>query len=274
MSYRHPAAIAHDLQRWMRPDAYRFIRPDWRRFVTPGSELAAIYQRYEAKYRPDQARVPAGVREGGQWTTEEGGSTGNNARNPNGGDSASKPSGRATHGTVLSDAAPDAIRPGAHYAALTEIEPEAITGDQRIDSTTATLTPILGHAADVADAIPGLTPQEYGQKVHEIFADVVRVLGLPGIGYDDVETTFGGAYYGAKGSVRTDVIVRDDAGKIIAIYDVKTGSADMSAARAAELRMKVGVDNSAPILILKTFKVYRKMYNSASGHLRRRLSSR
>ena len=56
------------LKRWMRSDAHRFIRPDWRRYVVPGSELAALYERYERKYRPDQPRVPAGVPEGGQWT--------------------------------------------------------------------------------------------------------------------------------------------------------------------------------------------------------------
>jgi hypothetical protein len=94
---------------------------------------------------------------------------------------------------------------------------------------------------------------------------------LPGIEYDDVETTFGGAYYGAEGSVRTDVVLRDDAGNIIAIYDVKTGSADMSPARAAELRIKAGVDNTAPILILKTFKIYRKYRGGLSVHLRRSL---
>lgn len=72
MVYRHPAAIAHDLKRWMRPDAYRFIRPGWRRYVRPESEAAAIFGRYEAKYRTDQPRVPAGVRQGGQWTDDGG----------------------------------------------------------------------------------------------------------------------------------------------------------------------------------------------------------
>jgi hypothetical protein len=62
------------LKRWMRPDARRFIRPDWRRYVVAGSALAAFYERYERKYRPDQPRVPAGVPEGGQWTGVGGGS--------------------------------------------------------------------------------------------------------------------------------------------------------------------------------------------------------
>lgn len=70
----HPAYLARERQRVMRPDAHRFIRPDWRRYVQPGFELAAYYERIERKYRPDQARVPAGSREGGQWTDGGGGS--------------------------------------------------------------------------------------------------------------------------------------------------------------------------------------------------------
>jgi hypothetical protein len=76
----HPAYLAHQRRRFTRPDAYRFIRPDWRRYVLPGSELAAYHESIEQKYRPDQARVPAGGREGGQWTDEGGGNGGRNDR--------------------------------------------------------------------------------------------------------------------------------------------------------------------------------------------------
>ena len=69
----HPAALDYERKRWLRHDAPRFIRPDWRRFVTPGSELAALYEEIERKYRPDQPRLPAGVPEGGQWTSDDGG---------------------------------------------------------------------------------------------------------------------------------------------------------------------------------------------------------
>ena len=48
----------------MRPDAHRFIRPDWRRFVNAGSELEALVEDIERKYRSDQPRVPAGSPEG------------------------------------------------------------------------------------------------------------------------------------------------------------------------------------------------------------------
>jgi hypothetical protein len=75
MRHIHPAAREHELRRWMRPDAHRFVSPTWRRVVRLGSEAAAVFGLYEAKYRPDQPRVPRGVPEGGQWT-EDGGAGG------------------------------------------------------------------------------------------------------------------------------------------------------------------------------------------------------
>jgi hypothetical protein len=55
---------------WARPDARNFVRPDWRHSVKPESDAASVFDIYERKYRPDQPRVPAGSREGGQWTDE------------------------------------------------------------------------------------------------------------------------------------------------------------------------------------------------------------
>lgn len=72
MSPINPLTLAHQLQYSLRPNAHLFVRPDWRRYVQPGSELAAYYESIEQKYRPDQSRVPAGSREGGQWTNEGG----------------------------------------------------------------------------------------------------------------------------------------------------------------------------------------------------------
>ena len=216
------------------------------------------------KYSPDQPRVPAGSREGGQWTSG-GGDPPSNARAENSRPLRPADANRTSGSRIMSDASPDPIRPGARYAAtLPMFMPNTLVGDPRIVSTTIKLNTILAHAMDVVE--PGseaLTPQEYGRLVHEKFADSVRVLGLPGIGYDDVETTFGGAYRGAKDSVRTDVVLRDEAGKVIAIYDVKTGNANMRPARAAELRVRVGVDNSVPIYQLKILRIDRKAFTSS-----------
>ena len=69
------AALAHELKRWMRPDAHNFMRPDWRRYVAPGSEAASVFEIYEQKYRPDQARD-----DHGRWTDEGGGRSSQHSR--------------------------------------------------------------------------------------------------------------------------------------------------------------------------------------------------
>ena len=92
----NPVHQEHQLKRWMRPDAHNFVRPDWRRFVRPGYENEIPLVLYERKYSPDQPRAPAGGPDGGQWTS--GGGTGRNDHR------------------VISDATPDAIKPGAQYA--------------------------------------------------------------------------------------------------------------------------------------------------------------
>lgn len=74
MSPIHPLYLERELERGMRPDAHLFVRLDWRRFVHPRFADDLPFALYERKYRPDQPRVPAGSREGGQWT-EDGGAT-------------------------------------------------------------------------------------------------------------------------------------------------------------------------------------------------------
>ncbi len=154
MPYIHPAALAHELRRRMRPDARRFISPSWRRVVQPGSEAAAIFSRYEAKYRPDQPRVPKGVPEGGQWTDDGGGGgSAGSQSGGSGGGSTNERSGGSTPDVVMSDATPDPIRPGAQYAQLTplKIETSALTGIQRIDDTTLKLANTLARVMDVVE---------------------------------------------------------------------------------------------------------------------------
>lgn len=45
---------------------YRWLRHDWRCYVQRGSKLEKLYEEIECKYRPDQARVPAGNPDGGR----------------------------------------------------------------------------------------------------------------------------------------------------------------------------------------------------------------
>jgi hypothetical protein len=60
--------MEHQRKYWMRHDAHRFIRHDAWRFLP-------LSQRFEAKFDPNQPRVPTGSPEGGQWTAN-GGSAG------------------------------------------------------------------------------------------------------------------------------------------------------------------------------------------------------
>jgi hypothetical protein len=74
-------------------------------------------------------------------------------------------------------------------------------------------------------------------------------MNLPGV---SVETTFSleraDPPYGFKGGVRPDVVLRNAAGEVLAIYDVKTGGAEIDQPRAAELRAKTGAGPNVPVI--------------------------
>lgn len=103
--------LTRQLERWARPNAHLFVRPDWRRFV-PCDQDDHPFALYENKYRPNQPRVPAGSREGGQWTAD---GAGGGSRSPG-----SQPTTRPApinDPRVISDAVPDnGWKPGAQYA--------------------------------------------------------------------------------------------------------------------------------------------------------------
>lgn len=125
---------------------------------------------------------------------------------------------------------------------------ESQTGISTIDNTTEDLLQTL---KDVVDFLPSGSGASYGVAVHTWFGALVRFGNFRGIGFGDVETTFGGTgIYGSKGSIRTDVILRNDIGDAIAIYDVKTGDAKLDTARLKEIRDKVGVGLNIPIIEL------------------------
>jgi hypothetical protein len=201
------------------------------------------------KYSPDQPRVPAGDRDGGQWTTEGGSGSSNDATTA----SATGSNGIPGYTGVQYAALETGTRRDATESekqevsnpryAMTTVHDESPmqTGNQLVDDTTAKLTAILVAIMDNLETWPGLTPQAYGRLVHEEFADQVRAAVIPGIAANDVETTFPeGWSYGWTNSIRTDVLLRDDNGIIIAIYDVKTGQSGLTPARIAELLAKTG----------------------------------
>lgn len=179
----------------------------------------------KANFDPNQPRVPAGNPDGGQWT-RVGGSPG-----------------------LPQETTVEVDRTGPLYAA-TEIgiDPSALTGMSTIDETTVSLARTLATVVDGVGVLPGAGAARYGTLVHTLFATAVRLGRFRGIGVFDVETTFPDVRYGAAGSIRTDVILRNDVGDIIAIYDVKTGGAKLEPRRIRELRAKTGAGPNVPII--------------------------
>lgn len=133
---------------------------------------------------------------------------------------------------------------------VTPIRNEAFTGNLEIDSMTSKLAQKL---ADVIDTVGEGSGALYGIRVHSAFAEALRTSGLAWL---DTETTwFGGLStfeYGLEGSIRTDVIMRahDDAGPVIAVWDVKTGNATLGPSRVEDIRRQVGVGPSVPVIEL------------------------
>jgi hypothetical protein len=222
---------------------FEALRLDWRR---------AVREYYARKYRPDQPRVPAGSREGGQWANDS---------------------------SVISDATPDnEWKPGARYASGPRVPKDRLlplhvpvpnsgdgarstyragqvtitnnaqTGISTIDETTEKLVKVL---ENVVNSQPEGSGPRYGTKIHTDFGDAVRAENLRGIGSKGVERTYGpdpDSPYGSKDSIRTDVVLRNDIGDPIAIYDVKTGNARLGAGRVQELREKTGATLSVPVI--------------------------
>ncbi|HET7850551.1 MAG TPA: hypothetical protein VFL51_15965 [Pseudolabrys sp.] len=129
-----------------------------------------------------------------------------------------------------------------------------LTGISQIDDTSRVLSDTLVKVIEDLNVVPESTPQLYGTLVHAAFAISVRLQDLPGIGFRNVERTFSldasDPRYGLAGSIRTDVVLQNDQGDILAIYDVKTGARRMSRARANELRRKSGASPDTPVFEL------------------------
>lgn len=141
----------------------------------------------------------------------------------------------------------------------------AQTGISTIDQT----TDILGKKlAKIIDTLPHGRGPLYGIAVHTAFGVAVRFGNIRGIGPKDVETTWGGVdlRYGSLGSIRTDVILRNDVGDPIAIYDVKTGGARLTEARVQELRQSVAPSSRIPVieLHLRRGATLKSLYVSAN----------
>jgi hypothetical protein len=247
------------------------------------------------KYNADQPRVPAGNQDGGQWTQEGADSAAGNSEASAANSLAPTTSAETIQATgdlqnlndasrVISDAAPeDRWIPGALYAAnegikgpfegtTADLRAIAILGASRaaftrfdfsqdpvVNSTSLRLAAILVTVMEANPPNSGATPQQYGTFIHLEFADAVRSERIPGIGYGDVETTFPEEDgYGAPGTIRTDVVLRNVDGTVRAIYDVKTGDSGLAPARVSRLREKTGAGPDVPVVELRLDEVLQK----------------
>lgn len=141
--------------------------------------------------------------------------------------------------------------------------PGFYTGIQSIDETSDALSGVLQDVVEKLEYLPGMSPSEYGVAIHVAFGVAVRLQDLPGVG--DIERTFSledaDPYYGMVGSIRTDVMLRNIQGDIVAIYDVKTGNARISQARADELREKTGAASNTPVFELNVTRGISRKYH-------------
>jgi hypothetical protein len=171
-------------------------------------------------YNPDEPRVPKHNTGGGQWTKGD----------------------------------PEIAQLG--NGPLSSLVPRETTGISQIDDVTDKLHKILNRVMNSLARLPG-QPQKYGIIVHTAFALAVATAGIRGISPLDVERSFSlPPDYGAnKESVRPDLVLRNDIGDIIAIYDVKTGDATIDPWRARELRAATRVGLDVPIIVLHPYKV-------------------
>lgn len=222
------------------------------------SLFVSAYIRWLTKYRPDQARVPAGSREGGQWTDEGGGG---DSDNNGGGREAGTLDAEASIGSV--NLSTDDVVAYPHPDGTYDIEfvssrtsvtidySRALTGISTIDDTTKKLSETLGDTMANVDIVPEWAPSVYGTAVHVDFAARVKLQGLRGVEVEQSFSSEGLTRYGAADSIRTDVLLRNDVGEIVAIYDLKTGGAILTASRVREIREKTKVGIQVPIIELQ-----------------------
>ena len=285
MGWIDPRYEENQRRRWLRPDWQRWVRHDAHRFAPPSvqtksfaarrieqrevEEQAALaaeqnasreslahlrwlvadlkfdvaFRRLQLKYgyNPSQPRAPKGNPDGGQWTAGAG----------RDGSLVTKPAAMRRGPSDMRPALPLHVPhatptgPGAPRQRITIIN-NAQTGMSKVDEATEKLRTTL---EDVVNKLPDGSGPGYGTRVHTEFANAVRDQNLRGIGRDGVEQTFPrDVPYGTADSVRTDIILRDDSGEPIAIYDVKTGGATLRAGRVSELLRNSNASPTIPVI--------------------------
>jgi hypothetical protein len=252
------------------------------KFVGPHAGSGSGHGRGD--YDPNQPRVPAGHTDGGQWTK-----LGAHTRTAT--PIAGRRDHEAVFGVVERDvfrsdgtasqtferinyagrAEEFGTQPSVEVQRLNAVGAEAYLARRRyaelgrpsaederaVEETTEILTKLLVSINGTVSRVPGLTARLHGILVHTEFAIAVKALKLPPHLRNltlQVEQSFdqlGSTRYGQPGSIRTDVILRNAGGVIIAIYDVKTGDAEMRPSTEQKYREYTKVNPSVPLIILR-----------------------
>ena len=231
-------------------------------------------------YDPNQPRVPAGHSDGGQWTSAGGhsravetnfepsdqrtfafGNSRDGVRSDVDGDRnfvLANNLGRVEQSdqtTVeVQHVRSDGVGTGSAWRQYAEFGGLSKEDERAVEETTKILSNVLARVNQLVSLRPGLTARLHGIAVHTEFAAAVKALNLPGIGALGVEQSFhpvGFARYGKRGSIRTDVVLRNAKGIIIAIYDVKTGDAEMRPSTKERYREYTKVAPDVQIFILR-----------------------
>jgi hypothetical protein len=228
-------------------------------------------------YDPNQPRVPAGDPDGGQWTKVGGthARTGDpifeqhhyraGTRRDDAGlevadEQLFSQVNYATDSQLLGQPSVEVRRfrgigtslPWRRYAETRQLSAD---DERAVEETTSSLTNLLVRVNGIVARMPGQTPQQYGIAVHTAFGAAVKALKLPPhVGTLEVEQSYnrsGSARYGERDSIRTDVILRNAQGVIIAIYDVKTGDAEMRPSTEQRYREYTRVSPAVQLIILR-----------------------
>ncbi|MBE6572475.1 MAG: hypothetical protein E7656_09535 [Ruminococcaceae bacterium] len=107
--------------------------------------------------------------------------------------------------------------------------------DKAVDSVSDTREFLQDAANKVKTDVTGHVS---GTKQHREFEEIIKGSGRTKLKTEASFDKLTGKIddYGKKGTLRLDVVEYDDAGKIIAVYDLKTGSAKLSQKRIQEIR--------------------------------------
>jgi hypothetical protein len=199
-------------------------------------------------YDPNQPRVPKGNPHGGQWTDKWPGELRKIIADV------------AALTAPLADRIVSDIRAGLPRVWQQYAEIGHNSRSPEVEITEDILqTLLLKVNAQVAATFTGpVRANVYGIAVHTMFGQMVRSLNLPGIGQEGVEQSFdfeGLRRYGFDGTIRTDVVLRDKARNIIAIFDVKTGNATMDRRREAKIREFTKIGPDVPIILLNAPRI-------------------